>query len=178
MLSEYLIIGEVLKPQGIRGEVKVRPITHDLNRFAALTHVFLKEGETYSEAPVACERIHDGFAYLRFDGVEDRDTAEQFRGLLLYVHRDEAIKLPEGMHFICDMIGCAVVNTRGETIGVLIDVLTPGSNDVYVLDTKMGEVLLPALHSVVLDIDVYSKRITVDEERMQEVAAYPEKKES
>lgn len=175
MLAEYLVIGEVLKPQGLHGEVKVRPITHDDNRYLDLTRVYLKQDGDYTAREVKCERLHDGFAYLRFPGIDDRDAAENLRGQLLYVHRDDAIKLPEGMHFISDMIGCAVVNTDGKTIGALKDVLTPGSNDVYVLDTKMGEVLLPALHSVVLDVDVYSKRITVHEERMQEVAVYPEK---
>lgn len=176
MLVEYLVIGEVLKPQGLHGEVKVRPITHDDNRYLELSRVYLKRGEEYVAQDVRCERLHDGFAYLRFGQIGDRDAAEGLRGELLYVHRSDAIELPEGMHFITDMIGCAVVNAAGETIGVLIDVLTPGSNDVYVLDTKMGEVLLPALHSVVLDVDVYSKRITVHEERMQEVAVYPEKR--
>lgn len=175
MLAEYLIIGEVLKPQGLRGEVKIRPITHDENRFRELTRVYLqKEGE-YRSRQVRFIRLHDGFVYLHFEGVDDRDAAEALRGELLYVHRSEAVKLPEGMHFICDLIGCAVVDLTGETIGVLVDVLTPGSNDVYVLDTPMGEVLLPALHSVVLDVDIYQKRITVDQRRMQEVAVYPEK---
>lgn len=176
MLAEYLVIGEVLKPQGLRGEVKVRPITHDINRFRDLPEVFFKQGDVFKSREVRCERIHDGFVYLRFPGVDDRDAAEALRGELLYVHRKDALQLPEDMHFICDLVGCTVVDTQGEVIGVLKDVLTPGSNDVYVLDTPMGEVLLPALYSVVPDIDVQQRRITVDRERMQEVAVFPEKR--
>lgn len=175
MLAEYLVIGEVLKPQGLRGEVKVRPITYDVNRFRALTEVYLRQGEAFQPREVCFERIHDGFVYLRFAGVEDRGVAEGLRGALLYVHRKDAVQLPENMHFICDLIGCDVVDTVGELVGVLKDVLTPGSNDVYVLDTPEGEVLLPALYSVVPDIDVERRRITVDREKMQEVAVFPEK---
>lgn len=174
MLQAYLTIGQVLKPQGVRGEVKVKPMTDDPRRFLALERVFLREGDIYTSRSVRCTRVHDGFAYLEFGGIVDREGAETLRDALLYVDREHAVSLPEDADFIADLVGCEAFDTRGERIGTLIDVLQPGANDVYVLDTPHGEMLIPALKRVVLSVDVASRRIIVDERTLEEVAVYGE----
>ncbi len=174
MLDAYLAIGQVLKPQGVRGEVKVKPMTDDPQRFFALKQVFLRAGESYVQRAMRCTRVHDGFAYLQFEGVGDREAAEALREQYLYVDRAHAVTLPEDTEFICDLIGCEAFDTQGQRIGVLTDVLQPGANDVYVLDTPRGELLLPALRKVVLSVDVQTKRMVIDEGMLNEVAVYSE----
>ncbi len=172
MLQAYLTIGQVLKPQGVRGEVKVKPMTDDPQRFLALDRVYLRKNEAYEPHAVQCTRVHDGFAYLLFDGMTDRETAETLRETLLYVDRAHAVELPDDANFITDLIGCEAFDLQGQRIGTLIDVLQPGANDVYVFETPKGELMVPALKRVVPQVDVITRRITIDERTLDEVAVY------
>ena len=80
MQQEYLQIGEIVRPQGIRGEVKLRAMTEDMSRYARLESVFLKKGGRLEEKKVLKGRSYDGFAFLQLEGVNDRDAAEALRG--------------------------------------------------------------------------------------------------
>ena len=170
MLAEYLLIGEVLRPQGIKGQVKVRPDTDDPYRFEELEWVYVKKGDAYDKVEIADVSVRDDGVYLRLNGVQDRDAAEKQRGWMLYVDRAHARKLEENETFICDLIGCKVVDLNGNEIGVVKDVLQPGGNDVYVIKTPKGEMLLPALKHVVPEIDVEKGVMIIDEKRLPEVA--------
>lgn len=174
MLQTYLAVGQVLKPQGVRGEVKVKPLTDDPRRFLELERVFVREGDTYAPRAVRCTRVHDGFAYLLFESAQDREAAEGLRGALLFVDRAHAAELPEDANYIVDLVGCAVFDTQGQHLGTLLEVLQPGANDVYVIDTARGELLIPALKRAVPAVDVAARRITVDEKVLPEVAVYNE----
>ena len=165
MTDDTLIVGEVLRPQGLRGEVKVRPLTDNPERFCALRRVFLGE----QERRCRCVRVHEGFAYLQIDGVFSREAAEAIRGTLLRIRREDAVPLPEDTNFICDLIGCEGVDTEGKSWGTLTDVLQPGGCDVYVFRRANGaELLLPALKKVVLTVDTAAKRILLDAQGVRE----------
>ena len=83
------------------------------------------------------------------DGVGDANAVEALRGEKLYVDREHAVELPEDADFIVDLIGCRVTDDEGNDYGKITDVMQPGGNDVYVISGKRGEVLVPALKSVV-----------------------------
>ena len=172
MLSEYTLIGEVLRPQGIKGEVKVRPDTDDADRYLDLESVFAKrEKDTgYTVMSVDSARVQADGVYLRLNGAQDRNEAEKQRGLFLYVDREHAVQLGEDSNFICDLIGCEVYGDKGTYIGKVIDVLQPGANDVYVLSTPRGEVLVPALKKVFPVTDVENRRMIADESVYPQVA--------
>lgn len=170
MLSEYLLIGQVLRPQGIQGQVKVRPDTADQERFLDLTEVFLKKNDQYVPVSVDDVSVRDDAVYLRLNGATTRNEAETQRDWMLYVDRAHAVELMENENFICDLIGCDVVDTKGSAIGKIKEVLQPGGNDVYVITTPQGEMLLPALKFVVPEVDVEHNVVTVDESRLREVA--------
>jgi len=164
----------VVKPQGVRGEVKVKPLTDDPRRFLDLTQVLVREGDAHLPRSMRCTRIYDGFAYLEFEGVQDREAAEALRGTLLYVDRANAAPLNEDEEYIVDLIGCEVFDTQGQRVGTLTDVLQPGANDVYVIATPKGELLIPALKRVAPTVDVAARRIVIDENVLPEVAVYSE----
>lgn len=170
MHAEYLLIGQVLRPQGIRGQVKVRPDTDDPARFQALDTVYLKEGADYKPVRVDEVSVRDGDVFLRLDGAETRDQAEKQRNLMLYIDRAHAVQLEENESFICDLIGCEVRDTKGNVLGTVIDVLQPGGNDVYVVKTPKGEMLLPALLHIIPSVHTKEGYITVDESRLHEAA--------
>lgn len=173
MQAEYLQIGEIVKPQGIRGEVKLRAMTSDMSRYARLETVYLREGERYVPRRVIRGRSYDGFAFLQLEGVTDRNMAEALRGRAVYVDRAHAVALGEDENFICELEGLHAVDTQGRDIGTLREVLTPNSVcDVYVFDTERGEMMIPALKRVVREVDVAGGRIVLDENALAETAVW------
>jgi 16S rRNA processing protein RimM len=172
MKPEYLMIGEITKPQGVRGELKVRPITADPYRFEGMTEVLIKRGDSYERVRVQVNRATDDAAFISLEGVEDREQAEKLRGTLLYVDRAHAIELTEDETFLCDLIGLRGVDDEGREIGVIKDVLQPGGNDVYIFSGPRGDVLVPALKSVVKKVDLDAGVMTLAAARMAEVAVY------
>ena len=173
-MQEYLLIGEITKPQGVRGELKLRPFTCDVSRFEGLKKAYIKEGENYRAVKIDVRRVGDDAVFMRMEGIETRNDAEAIRGTMLYIDRANAVELDEDSCFICDLMGLKGVLTDGSEIGKIIDVMQPGGNDVYVFSSKRGEVLVPALKSVVLKVDLAAGTMLLDSERMAEVAVYDE----
>ena len=171
-MQAYLSIGEITKPQGVHGELKLRPATCDIARFEGLKQAYLKEGEAYRPVKIAVRKINDDAVFFRMEGIETRDDAEKMRGQMLYVDRAHAVQLDADTTFICDLIGMRGILTDGTEIGRLTDVMQPGGNDVYVFAGKHGEVLVPALRSVVVKADIEAGEILLDAARMAEVAVY------
>ena len=172
MLNEYLLIGEITKPQGIAGEVKVHPHTGDPSRFLSLDSVYMQSGDGYESIPIAGARLSGRDVFLTLPGVTDRDKAEALRGKKLYVDRARAVALSEDENFICDLIGCEAVDTRGNELGRLVDVLQPGPTDVYVFDTPRGRMLMPALKAAIPSVDVKARKILLDADKLSEVAFF------
>ena len=165
MLSEYLMIGEITKPQGVRGEVKVRPCTCDPDRFEGLETVYIEKDGGYAPLRVAVNRIGGDAVFMNIEGVADRDTAEKLRGTLLYIDRAHAVELDGDSNFITDLYGLRGVVDDGRDLGELTDVMQPGGNDVYVFNGPLGEVLVPALKSVVMAVDLQAGQMRLDGRR-------------
>lgn len=177
MPSPYLLIGEITKPQGVKGELKARPITCDPERFYDLEEVYLLENGQYVPRGVSVRSAGPEAVFFRMDGVETRDDAEKMRGTLLYIDREHAVELDEDENFVVDLIGCECIDTDGNSHGKLVDVLQPGGNDVYVVQGNAGEILIPALKIVVLSVDINEKKILLDARRLREVAVFPDSEE-
>ena len=174
MLSEYLMIGEITKPQGVRGEVKVRPCTCDPGRFEGLETVYIERDGGYAPLQITVNRLGADAVFMNVAGVTDRDMAEKLRGTLLYIDRAHAVELDGDTNFITDLVGLRGVVDDGRDLGRLTDVMQPGGNDVYVLKGSLGEVLVPALKSVVLAVDLQAGEMRLDGKRLDEVAVFDE----
>lgn len=155
MVNDYLRIGVITAPHGVRGEVKVFPTTDDPERFEELETVWLYNGKTYSSLDVESVKFFKNMVILKVKQIPDRNEAEKYRSKELYVDREHALPLEEDEYYICDIIGAKVITDTEEEFGTLTDVLQTGANDVYVVKTKDGkEVLLPVIKECVLDVDV------------------------
>ncbi len=174
MLSQYLMIGEITKPQGVRGEVKVRPCTCDPERFKGLETVYVERDGGYAPMAVTVNRLGADAVFMNVDGVTDRDAAEKLRGTLLYIDRAHAVALDEDTNFLADLYGLRGVVDDGRDLGRLTDVMQPGGNDVYVFKGPLGEVLVPALKSVVLRVDLQAGEMRLCGKRLDEVAVFDE----
>lgn len=161
---EWITIGVITAPQGVRGAVRVRPLTDFPERLLGLERAYLlQEGSRTERRIERASRHTRGLFVLKFEGIGDRDAAEELRGAAIQVPRSEAAPLPEGAYYVFDLVGCEVRLTSGERLGELIDVLTTAANDVYVVTKDGGgEVLIPAVRHVVKAIDTEAGTIVVD----------------
>ncbi len=173
-MTQYLMIGEILKPQGIRGEAKVKPYAANHDDFRRWKTLYLAQGEGYAPIQSQCVRVHDGFVYLLLEGCERPEDVERLRGKQLFIDRAHANALAEDETYITDLIGCEAVDERGVVIGTLTDVLQHGVVDVYVFRTAKGSLMAPALKAVFPQVDVAARRILVDASRLDEVAVREE----
>ena len=174
-MEQYLMIGEVLKPQGIRGEVKIKPYAANHEDFRRWKKLYLQEKDgSYTPVKAACSRVHDGFAYVTLGECASIEDAEKLRGRQLFIDRAQAGRLGKGEVFISDLIGCEAVDEQGAVLGTLTDVLQHGAVDVYVFKTPKGTLMAPALKAVFPTVDVEARRIDVVTERLEEVAVREE----
>lgn len=174
MMNEYLMIGEVLKPQGIRGEVKIKPYAANHDDFRRWKTLYVKQGDVYQPVKCRCNRVHEGFVYATLADCASMEDAERLRGVQLYVDRPHANPLEEDEVYISDLIGCEGVDEAGESIGVLKEVLQHGVVDVYVFGGRGRSVMAPALKAVFPEVDVVGKCISVVREKLDEVAVWEE----
>ena len=165
---ERITVGQIIKAFGIRGEVKVKPITDNVERFQKLRTVFVN-GLVYKIS--AC-RIHDGFVYLKFIGVNDRNESELLVGNMLQIDRNDAVDLPEGRYFIADLIGCKLELSSSTCVGEIVDVLQYGAADVIVVKTDKTICRFPFIKKLNAEVDVDAKIMRVDEKTFYEVSVY------
>lgn len=164
-MQKYLTVGTILKPQGIRGEIKVMPQTDSADDFKDFTQVVI-DGTAYRV--LAC-RAAGGYAYLTLRGVPDRNAAELLRGKEVLVDRDEAPELPDDRVYIADVIGCALFTEEGELLGEIADI-TPARTDIYTVLMGGREVMFPAAEGVIAKIDAEGGKVVVNKKRFEEVA--------
>lgn len=162
--ASLIAIGKAVAPHGVRGDVRVVPLTDYPERFETTRQVKLDDGRVLT---VEGAKFHKQFVLLKFRGLDDRNAIEFLRGKLLLVGRDELVKLPEGHYFIFEIVGLKVYDEAGTYLGTVADVLATGANDVYIAEKQPGEkpLLIPAIKEVVREIDVPGGRMTV---RLQE----------
>lgn len=166
---ENITIGEILKAQGIKGEVKVRPLTDDVSRYRKLRLVYV-EGRPYRL--LHC-RMDNEFVYLTLEGITDRNQAESLRGKTLQIDRVNAVTVDEDAFFIADIVGCALTDEQGAEMAVITDVLQFGAADVIVARDGAGkELRFPFLNRIVDRIDIEAKRFAVYRDKLQEVCVY------
>ena len=164
-MEKQLVIGKIVKPQGIRGEVKVLPYTDSAEDLLSLKRVYI-DGTEYK---ILSARCAPDAVFLSLRGIVDRNAAELLREKELVIPRDEAPALEEGVYYIADLLGSEVVTEEGESLGTLTDV-RQASTDVYTVEKDGRDTLFPVADGVVTSVDPENMRITVNKRRFQEVA--------
>jgi len=156
-------VGKIICPWGIRGQVKVEPLTDDPKRFKNLPEVFIE----FTDSPVffkieSVAFVKNYFPIIKLEGINSRQEAETLRGYYIKIPRKYAVKLPKGHFFICDIIGLHVYDESGTYIGTVKDVLQTGANDVYVVESQdKKEILIPAIKQVVINVDLDNEKMII-----------------
>jgi 16S rRNA processing protein RimM len=161
-MEEYLEIGQIVNTSGLKGFLKVIPLTDDITRFEDLKTVYIQEKKDLVEFKIQEVKYSKNMVLLKLEGIDDIGEAEKFKNFYIKINRKDAVELEEDSYFIVDIIGCKVFTDENEFLGKVIDVFQTGSNDVYtVKNNEDKEILLPAIEDVIKDIDIANKKIVV-----------------
>lgn len=159
-----IVVGKILKPQGIGGEVKAS-CTTDASLLGGIETLYVES----TPHVVTKIRVDGAFFYVRFADVCDRNAAESLRGLRIFCEKG-ALTLPEGKFFVEDVIGCDVLFENGRCAGKVVDVLQYGSADVFVCrNSSSGEFSFPFLKDLLIKADTDKKQLVLDSRRFAEV---------
>ncbi|MBP3232407.1 MAG: 16S rRNA processing protein RimM [Anaerovibrio sp.] len=155
-----IVIGKLGAPHGIRGELRVIPLTDFPERFENLKQVYVEDALLDIESV----KYHKQFVIIKFKQCPVREEAASLTGRLIYIDKKDAAPLEEGEYYTFDIIGLEVFDVDGNTLGNVTEVLKTGSNDVYVVSQKgqAKQLLVPALKAVVREIDIEKGRMVVD----------------
>jgi 16S rRNA processing protein RimM len=155
---EFLIVGHVFAPWGIRGEIKVQVVTDFPDRFAPGKLVYL-DGQPLE---IESSRPHKRHALIKLAAIDSVQDAEKLRGRDLTIPRSELRPLPEGEYYVFQLMGLRVLTTEGGYLGKIADIMATGSNDVYIVQGERGDILIPAIDDVVKSIDIDRGEVVIE----------------
>lgn len=165
-MEKWFNVGKIVNTQGIKGEVRVISTTdfpEERYKKGNVLFLFLPKNETPIQVTIKSHRSHKNFDLLLFEGYENINDAEKFRDGILKVPESQLGKLDEGEFYFHEIIGCLVFTKNGEQVGKITEVLTPGANDVWVVEGKDGkEILIPYIDDVVKKVDTKEKIVLID----------------
>ena len=156
--SELVVIGQAVKPFGVRGEVKIRPFTESLEIFRTAT--VLVVGDTHYN--VEKIRIHKGAALATLEGIDTPDKAKELAGQLVKTDPENLPEVEEDEYYWFELIGMRVFTLDGRDLGAITQVIRTGANDVLQVEGPFGEVLLPMIDDVVVSVNTHQRQMIVD----------------
>jgi 16S rRNA processing protein RimM len=160
----FLLLGRILRPHGVRGELRIEVLTAYPERILPGLIVNIGSDPAADDAPeyeITKVRTHQQYLILQVDGVDDRNAADLLREQYVMVALADAVPLDDDEFYLFQAIGLAVSTDEGEDLGTVVDVLETGANDVYVVRGPRGEVLLPAIDECIVDVDIDAGKMTV-----------------
>ena len=165
--KRFIAIGKIIGAHGIKGNLKIHSYAESLSPFEAGTSICVRNARGWEKNyHVKWVKPHSKGILLAFKGVDDRNRAEELIGAELFIDRETLPELEAGTYYWSDLIGLSVFSKDEEYIGRIKAVLPTGGNDVYVVENvgngRQKEVLIPALESVVLDVDLEKQVMIVD----------------
>ncbi len=149
--DKKIIIGKFGAAHGVRGDIKIYPLTDFPNRFEELKKVYVDD----KEIEIISTRYQGNFIVAKIKGINAPEDAVRFTNKLIKINRCDAMPLGEGEYYAFDIVGLTVINQENTVLGEICEILKTGSNDVYVTKTKEGkQLLIPALKKVVTEINL------------------------
>lgn len=149
-MEDLIRVGVIINTFGVKGEVKIYP---DIDYFDELERVFVKDKE------YKIEKLRDqkGIIIVKFEGIDDINQIENLKNEEVMIALEDRPELPEGKHYVGDLLGLEVITEDGQVLGTLDNIYNTGANDIY----EVGEILLPATDEVIKQIDMENKKIIV-----------------
>ena len=161
----FLLLGRVLRPHGVRGELRIEVLTAYPERIVPRSSVFVgpnaHDPSSAVEYEVQSVRKHQKYLILSLLDVPDRETADLLREQYVMVPLADAVPLEDDEFYLYQAIGLSVSSEDGDHLGEIVEVIETGANDVYVVRGERGDILLPAIDECVIDVDIEAGTMTV-----------------
>ncbi len=160
-MTKYLEIGQIVNTFGIKGMVKIKPFTDDINRFDKLETIYIESKNVKKEYEIEEVKYHKNMVLMKLKGIDTPEEADKLRQSYLLVDRSKEEPLEEGVYYIVDLLGLEAYTDEGQLLGKVDDIFNTGSNDIYVIKNELGkQILLPGLPEVLKQVDLEKGRIT------------------
>ena len=162
--SDFIVLGTIVRPHGLKGEVKISLSCSGLDRLVSCGSLRLvKDGQELKRVSIIRSFMHpDGDAIVRLKEVVGKEEADSLRGWSLAVPASDKEELPEDSFYLDDLVGLKVVTEKGEDLGEVVEVMENLANGVFVIRKGTEERLVPALKSVVREVDLKGRRMIVE----------------
>ena len=158
-MHNQIVIGKIVAPHGVRGDIRILPLTEKPEQFLDLDYLLLQDGRKLT---IKHARFHKRMVLVTTEEIKSMNEAELLRDQEVLIKAEDLPELEEGQFYVADLIGLPVYDEEGKQIGTFKDSLSTGSNDVYVIAvTGEKDILLPALKLYVKEINIAEKRIVV-----------------
>ena len=152
-MEKQVVIGTIIAPHGVRGDIRILPQTDHPEQFLELSSLLLEDGRSLQ---ITSARFHKRMVLMKCRGVETMNDAELLRGKKVLINSEDLPQLEEGEYYVADLLGLPVFDTAGTQLGT-------GSNDVYVIAVPEGkDILVPALKKHVKEINITDRKIVVE----------------
>ena len=159
-MEGYLEIGQIVNTNGLKGFLKVKPLTDDITRFEKLKTIYIQKAKELIGFKIQEVKYNKQSVLLKLEGIDDITEAEKYKNFYIKISKENAVELEKNSYFIVDIIGCQVYTDENEYLGNVVDVFQTGSNDVYTLKNSEGkEILIPAIKEVIKNVDIKNKVI-------------------
>lgn len=161
-MTEYFELGQIVNTFGIKGMVKVKPFTDNIEQFEELEKIYIKNKSGKKEYQIQEVKFHKQMVLIKFEGIDNPEDAELLRNSYVLINRKDAKPLEEGTYYIVDLLESEVYTDENILLGKVEDIFNTGSNDIYVVKDELGkQVLLPGIPEVIKQVDIENKKITV-----------------
>jgi 16S rRNA processing protein RimM len=158
--SIYLAIGYLRRPHGVSGEIIMDVHTDFPNRIKSGRKIYI--GDKHESATFDTVRVHGDSLLISLRGYDTPEAVGRFRNQWVHVKAKDVPPLPEGQHYKYEIVDLEVIDDQGNPLGRIAEILETGANDVYVVRDEAGrEILLPAIPSVVLEVDMELRQMKV-----------------
>lgn len=158
-MDKQVCIGTIVAPHGVRGDIRIMPLTDRPEQFLNLSYLLLEDGR---QLTVKAARFHKRMVLVSTKEITTMNDAELLRDKEILIRAEDLPPLEEGRFYVADLIGLPVFDEEGKQLGTFKDSITTGSNDVYIVAVPGGkDLLIPALKIYVREINLQEKRIVV-----------------
>lgn len=159
--DDLILIGKITKIRGLKGQLKVYPLTDFPEQFSHLDSVLIRFGDSWESFTVSEVMFHGRNIFLKFEGIDNHEKANELVGTEIYMERQRRMVLPQDSFYFEEIEGFQVISTAGERVGVLVDIHHFPASDVLVIDRDGEEALIPFVKPLVPEIDLEGRTIKV-----------------
>lgn len=158
-MDKEIVIGKIVAPHGVRGDIRIMPLTDRPEQFLNLSYLLLEDGR---QLTIKAARFHKRMVLVSTKEITTMNDAELLRDKKILIRAEDLPPLEEGRFYVADLIGLPVFDEEGKQLGTFKDSITTGSNDVYIVAVPGSkDILIPALKIYVREINLQEKRIVV-----------------